>query len=91
MENLEEKILRPTYTEIDLNIIRNNYNKIKDRTRTPVMPVVKANAYGHGAVRVAKVLQEEEAELLGVATIEEAIELKDFPNSPISSSDIDFT
>ena len=42
-----------TWLEIDLNILRNNYKVISDITGGMVMPVVKANAYGHGLEKVA--------------------------------------
>lgn len=73
---MSEEFLRPTYTEIDLGAIRENYRQIKSISDRFVMPVVKANAYGHGDIEVAKLLSEEGAELLGVATIEEGIKLR---------------
>lgn len=72
-----DKILRPTYARINLSAVRKNFKKISELFNVPIMPVVKANAYGHGAVKVAKVLQEEGAPILGVATIEEGIQLRE--------------
>src|SRR5512133_2757976 len=56
---------RPTYVEIDLAAIRRN-----------ILAVVKADAYGHGAARVAPALEAAGADLFGVAIVEEGIELR---------------
>ena len=63
---------------IDLDAIKSNFDSLKSRVPSSVktMAVVKANAYGHGAVRVAKAL-EKKADYFAVAVIEEAIELRD--------------
>ncbi|MCZ6818188.1 MAG: alanine racemase [Calditrichaeota bacterium] len=69
---------RPTFAEIDLNAIAHNINEIKAKVAPAhVMAVVKANAYGHGAVPVAKMALENGAGYLGVALVEEGIELRD--------------
>ena len=65
--------------EIDLDALKNNIREIR-RVTSPsadVMAVVKADAYGHGAVIAAKTLLENGANHLCVATIDEAIELRD--------------
>ncbi len=70
---------RPTWAEIDLDSLAANFNKIKQRV-TPaarVMAIVKANAYGHGAVACARRLASEGAEWFGVALPEEGIELRE--------------
>ncbi len=78
------ELFRHTVAKINLEAVRSNYRKIKEISGTNVMPVVKANAYGHGVVKIAKVLEEEGAEIFGVATIEEGIELrKNDVNTPI--------
>lgn len=70
--------LRPTYAEVSLEALRNNYRRLSRKySPSEVMPVVKADAYGHGALAAAKVFEKEEAPLLGVATIEEGIELRE--------------
>jgi alanine racemase len=71
--------LRPSHIEIDLRALRSNLSVVKGwaGANSKLMAVVKANAYGHGAVRVSEVLSEEKVDFLGVAFIEEAIELKD--------------
>lgn len=69
---------RPTWVEIDLNNLAANFNKIKTRVSPAarVMAIVKANAYGHGAVACARRLVTEGAEWFGVALPEEGIELR---------------
>ena len=64
--------------EIDLAALRHNYNEIRRITSpdTEIMAVVKADAYGHGAVRCAKALIDCGASYLCVATIGEAVELR---------------
>ena len=69
---------RPTWAEIDLNHLASNFNRVRQRV-TPaarVMAVLKANAYGHGAVECAKRLTREGADWFGVALPEEAIQLR---------------
>ncbi len=65
------------YAEINISAIKHNLGVIKASLPegSLVMPIVKADAYGHGAVRVASVLADE-ASYFGVATIEEALELR---------------
>ncbi len=66
-----------TWLEIDLGAIRNNIKAIKQMTGTLVMAVIKANGYGHGALQVAKAATEAGAEWLGVARMEEALNLRE--------------
>ncbi len=65
------------YAEVDLGAIKYNITNIKETVghSVAIMPVVKADAYGHGAAEVSKVLYDF-ASLYGVATIEEAVELR---------------
>lgn len=70
--------IRPCYAEVDLNILEQNYFNIKQATKKNIIPVVKANAYGHGLVEVAKKFAECGANMLAVATVEEAIELRNY-------------
>ena len=65
-----------THTEIDLLAIRHNAEAIKRHTGKQLIAVVKADAYGHGAVRVAEVLRPV-ADMFAVATVEEGIELRE--------------
>ena len=72
------KLLRPTYVEVDLDIIKHNINEIRkviDKS-TKLGAVVKANAYGHGAIEVSKVLEEENVDYICVAGLNEAVELR---------------
>jgi alanine racemase len=69
---------RPTWAEIDLNNLAANFNRIRRRV-TPVariMAVLKANAYGHGAVECARRLSREGADWFGVALPEEGMQLR---------------
>ncbi|MFW5490470.1 MAG: alanine racemase [Desulfovibrio sp.] len=67
------------WAEIDLSAIRHNFRQVADTVapKTKVMAVVKADAYGHGAVPVAKAVITEGAAFLGVARLCEAIALRD--------------
>ena len=72
-----DKIMRPVWAEIDLDIIANNMRNIKKLAGDKeVMAVVKADCYGHGALDVAPVLLENGASRLAVAMLTEAIELR---------------
>ncbi len=70
---------RPTFAEIDLGAIRHNISEIRKKVgaETKIIATVKANAYGHGAVPVSKAAISAGVEILGVATLEEALELRD--------------
>jgi alanine racemase len=69
---------RPTVAEIDLNALRSNYHALKSAApRSELMVVVKADAYGHGATIVSRVLAAEGCRYFGVATIDEARELRE--------------
>jgi alanine racemase len=67
---------RPTVAIVDLNAIRHNVALLKPR-EAELMAVVKANGYGHGAVPVARAALDGGASWLGVALVEEGIELRD--------------
>src|SRR5450756_2703587 len=73
-----EEFGRSTWLEIDLACVRGNYHVIRGMVpaKTHVLCVVKDDAYGHGAVDVARVLQEEGAHWFALATLEEALELR---------------
>jgi alanine racemase len=70
---------RPTRAEIRLGALRRNFARARELAGPGVlvMAVVKSNAYGHGMLRVAKELLAEGAGYLGVAIIEEALELRE--------------
>ncbi|MCD6355763.1 MAG: alanine racemase [Anaerolineaceae bacterium] len=66
-----------TWLEIDLSVLRNNFKLLSKLTGAAVMPIVKANAYGHGLERVAEAMEKSGAEWFGVARVEEALALRD--------------
>jgi alanine racemase len=70
---------RPTVARIDLANLRYNFRSSRDFIGHDVkyMAVVKANAYGHGAVECAQALASESIDWFGVALVEEAIELRE--------------
>lgn len=67
-----------TWCEVDLNAIRQNMINIREKAGQgiKVMAVIKADGYGHGAVEIGKYIYKE-ADYFGVATIEEAVELRE--------------
>jgi alanine racemase len=72
-----DKLLRPTWVEISLSRLRRNFQRIQELAGArKVMAVIKADAYGHGAVPVAKCLAECGVDWFGVATVEEALEIR---------------
>jgi alanine racemase len=71
-------LMRPTWAEIRLDHIAFNYRAVKALVGDDVlvMAVVKANAYGHGAVPVATHLEKDGVDWFGVALVEEGLELR---------------
>jgi alanine racemase len=70
--------LRPTRVEIDLAALAANLRAIQAHVGAPmVMPILKANAYGHGLVRVGQLMQELGVKMIGVAYLEEGILLRE--------------
>jgi alanine racemase len=73
-----EHELRPTHLEVNLAVLRQNYRLIAQSVGgARVMPILKANAYGHGLVSVAKMLEREGVAYVGVAYLEEALRLRE--------------
>jgi alanine racemase len=72
--------MRPTWAEIDLDSLTHNFNVVKGLLKrgVRVLSVVKADGYGHGAVEVSRVLVEAGTDMLGVASVEEAVELREY-------------
>ena len=68
----------PVWAEINLDSLRHNMMEIRSLvpSRSKIMAVVKANAYGHGSVESSRVLIENGANMLAVATLSEAVELR---------------
>ena len=65
---------RPSRIVIDKQALKHNFNRVKQLApNSKVMAIIKADAYGHGLVRVAKTLND--ADAFGVACLEEAEEL----------------
>lgn len=69
---------RPTVCVIDHEALRWNVRQIRAKVgaKVKILCMVKANGYGHGAAAVAKTLAAAEADAFGVATLEEALELR---------------
>ena len=77
MQKLEQYLKR-TWAEVDLDAISNNFKMIKKHIGdAECMCIVKADAYGHGAVPVAKELYDCGARYFAVSNIEEALQLRD--------------
>ncbi len=79
MPSENNKLLRPAYLEVNLSALACNIKHIKKRLGKDVelMAIVKADGYGHGAYEVAKVALGNGAGSLGVAILEEGIELRE--------------
>ncbi|MCI8909794.1 MAG: alanine racemase [Oscillibacter sp.] len=75
---MEETALRRTWAEIDLDALANNYRQARRRIGPAVryLGIVKADAYGHGAVQVSRRLEELGADYLAVSSLDEARELR---------------
>ena len=64
-----------TRVKIDLDAISDNFDAIRRKAGVPVMAVIKADAYGHGAIQVARLL-EDRCAFFGVSSMLEAMELR---------------
>ncbi len=73
-----DSTLRRTWAEIDLDALAHNYRTLRARMgeHARFLGVVKADAYGHGAVEVSRMLEELGAEYLAVSSLDEALELR---------------
>ena len=73
-----ESTLKRTWAVIDLDALKENYDKLRRHIGPGVkfLGVVKADAYGHGAIQVAEVLEKSGADYLAVSSIDEAMELR---------------
>ena len=74
----EKTNLRPTWAEVSLSQLRANFRVLRDRVApaTTVCAVVKAHAYGHGAVECANALEQEGATWFGVTSTDEGLALR---------------
>jgi len=70
---------RPTWAEVSLTALRQNFRTVQKHVGAgvTVCAVVKADAYGHGAVECSRALEAEGAKWLGVTSLDEAIPLRD--------------
>jgi alanine racemase len=70
---------RPTWAEVSLSALRQNFRTVQKHVGAgvTVCAVVKADAYGHGAVECSRALEAEGAKWLGVTSLDEAIPLRD--------------
>jgi alanine racemase len=74
-----EAALRPAWVDVDLDALEHNLARLRERlagSGTLSMAVVKADAYGHGAVGVSRVLETTGVDWLGVALLEEGAEIR---------------
>lgn len=79
----DHKIKKPwcvTWAEIDLRAIRHNFREIKKLAgpEMEILPIVKADAYGHGMRQVALLLEKLGANFLGVSDVDEGIRLRQY-------------
>jgi alanine racemase len=78
LDHAESSVLRPTVVEVSLARLTENFRAIQAAVApAAMMPIVKANAYGHGLVPVARHLVAVGATALGVAFLEEAVALRE--------------
>ena len=61
---------------VNIKAFKNNINYLRKKSGTDVMPVLKANAYGHGIIEVAKICRKLNVNYIGVATLGEAIQIR---------------
>lgn len=71
------ELMRDAWLEIDLEALRHNVNLVRSWVSSPIMGVVKGDAYGHGSIEVGRTLLNEGLDWLAVATANEALELKE--------------
>src|ERR1700756_5805843 len=78
-EILSRVATRPTWADVSLTTLRQNFRTVQKHVSAAVTvcAVVKADAYGHGALECSKSLAAEGAKWLGVTSLDEAIPLRD--------------
>ena len=78
-ETLSRVATRPTWAEVSLSTLRQNFRTVQKHVGANVIvcAVVKADAYGHGAVECSRALEAEGARWLGVTSLDEAIPLRE--------------
>ena len=65
-----------SFVTVDLDVIAANYRAIREKVGVPVLAVIKADGYGHGAIPVARKL-EKECDFFGIATLSEGVQLRE--------------
>lgn len=68
--------LRRTWAQVNLDVVADNFRYIKSITKAKLCCVIKADAYGHGAIYTAKKYEELGADFFAVSNIEEALQLR---------------
>lgn len=78
VETLSRVATRPTWAEVSLSALRQNFRTVQKHvgSQVTICAVVKADAYGHGAVECSRALESEGAQWLGVTSLDEAIPLR---------------
>jgi alanine racemase len=78
-ETLSRVATRPTWAEVSLTALRQNFRTVQKHVgaNVTVCAIVKADAYGHGAVECSRALEAEGARWLGVTSLDEAIPLRE--------------
>lgn len=77
-EHMSIEMLKRTWVEIDLDALAENYRQVRScvNTKTKLCCIIKADAYGHGAVPVGQELEKLHADYFGVSNLEEALQLR---------------
>lgn len=80
MKDYVKNFTRPNWIEVDLDAIANNFNKLREMVgaNIKIMPAVKSNAYGHGILESARVLEECGADVMGIGSVDEGIALRKY-------------
>jgi alanine racemase len=83
-QNINNKFRRDAWLEINLSNLEFNLNKLYQEFKKPLIPVLKADAYGHGASVIVKTLDAFDfIEIYGVASLDEALSLREATNKRI--------
>lgn len=77
-EEKERGLAWSTWIEVNLDALAHNLNQIEEHGHTPILPILKGDAYGHGAPVVAAFLQNLGYQFMGVSSVEEALTILEF-------------
>ena len=73
-----KEALRPVWAEINLTNLEYNIDRIKEKIgKADLIGVIKADAYGHGAIKYAQILQKKGCKIFAIATLQEAVVLRE--------------